>query len=333
MSVIHRSEWAMKRRAVLLASVFVIATLAVYWAKVHDRPSASPAASTKSADAAKVEANENRGPTQLATRVTPELPRAGQRPSQSREVPSLGAQFVAAKNLRQFYDQLAEMPDQTGQAKYFMAKALIACNLFTDNTPEQLESSYRKLSLPSPKLEQRMEALREMAQRCSGFYRFQGPRLHDLLMQSASAGQPAAIAYTLSTLDASGKAPEAAATAIRLLENPDAEVLERLLPYFQLRKTPWIVGDPTESPRAEILADAWRLNACSRGADCGPSSPYLLGVCWSHGTCGAPSLDAYYQNFKYSPNDYLQVVQASRVISDAISQRQWAVIGLHPRQR
>lgn len=322
----------MKRRALVLACVFVVVSVLVYWGHFQERSSESPAATTSST--AKAKANENAAPSQPPRRVAEPLQAPAQRPPELREIPSLAAQFVAARNLRQFYDQLAEMPDQTGQAKYFMAKALIACNLFIDNTPEQLESGYRKLTpLPSSNFDQRMEALRELGQRCSGFYRFQGARLHDLLMQSAAAGYPAAIAYTLGALDASGKAPEAAATAIRLLETPDAEVLERLLPYFQLRKTSWIVGDPAESPRAEILADAWRLNACSRGADCGPSSPYLHGVCWSHGTCGASGLDAYFQNFKYSPNDYQQVLRASRIISDAISQRQWAVIGLHPRQR
>jgi hypothetical protein len=221
--------------------------------------------------------------------------------------------FAIAPNYKKLYDELSELPDETGEARYFMGKAVAACNLFIGF---KLEAHERVIG--STQYIKR-EAFRELSQQCEGFYGFKGPSASGLWKQAAAKGYPGAVAATLTSLPRS----EAEVTAARLLEGGNPQALESLLSYLEPRsKFSTLEVDGQRAP-PDVLAEAWRLYACDRGADCGP---FLFERCWAASECGAADFQSYLRDFK--PQSYSLVRRFESEIARAVESRDWRTLGV-----
>jgi hypothetical protein len=221
--------------------------------------------------------------------------------------------FATATNYKKLYDDLAVLPDETGEARYFMGKAIAACNLFTGYKLEDHERVIPR-TLPT-----KLEAFREMGRQCDGFYGFKGLGAADLWKQAAAKGYPGAIAASLSQLPSS----QAETTAARLLESGDPEALEGLLSYLQPRTRFSTLEVDGQRMTPDVAANAWRLYACSRGADCGP---VLFERCWAASECGAPTFETYLRDYK--PQTYSLVRKFEMEIARAVQSRDWRTLGV-----
>jgi hypothetical protein len=222
-------------------------------------------------------------------------------------------QYASATNYKKLYDSLLAQPDKTGEARYYMAKALAACNLFTGF---KLEDHERAIPRSQP---HKLIAFREMSKQCEGFYGFKGASPIQLWREAAAKGYPAGIAATLYELDP----PKAEAAAAKLLETGDPEALDRLLIYLQPRARSFAVEVDGQRASPEVATNAWRLYACSRGTDCGP---FLFEQCWSAGECGAPNFPAYLRDYK--PQIYPLVRRFEEEIARAVAARDWRALGV-----
>jgi len=229
-------------------------------------------------------------------------------------VPMTPAQrFAKATNYKQLYDELSALPDETGEARYFMGRALVACNMFTGYRLEYHEKGI------APDQTTKLEAFREMSRLCDGFYGLKGPTARALWQEAAAKGYPGAVARTLDQLPKS----EAETTAAQLVESGDAEALGGVLDFLQTRARFSTLELDGFRPPPQVTFEAWRLYVCSHGADC---SPYLFQQCWSTNQCGAPTFASYlrdYQQQLYSP-----VVRLEAEIARAVQNHDWRSLGL-----
>lgn len=158
-----------------------------------------------------------------------------------------------------------------------------------------------------------------MSRLCDGFYGFKGPSIAELWKQAAAKGYPGAVAATLYQLPRS----EAEVTAAQLLEGGDPEALERLLIYLQPRAKFSMLEVDGQRATPEVMGNAWRLYACSRGADC---EAFLFERCWAANECGAPNFQSYLRDYK--PQTYSLVRRFETEIARAVESRDWRTLGV-----
>ncbi len=303
----NRALGSMKRTKIALA-VVAFALVAI-WMKVPQT------ATNMIADALRSTPSESQSavPTSRSGQTSP-AEKSASKASGGNAAPLTPAQrFATATNYKKLYDELAALPDESGEARYFMGKALVACNLFTGYT---LEDHQRVIPRTQSN---KLEAFREMSQLCDGFYGFKGPGPMELWKQAAAKGYPGAMAATLSQLPRS----EAETAAARLLEGGDPEALERLLLYLKTRTRSSMLEVDGERATPDVAANAWRLYACSRGADCGS---FLFEQCWAANECGAPNFQVYLREYK--PQTYSLVRRFEVEIARAVEARDWRALGV-----
>ena len=236
-------------------------------------------------------------------------------------------EFSRTSDLKAFYDKYSG--DFRAEATYFRARAYAICIDYVNSTAQEVEKRFAALGSPDhPEFRKRLEALRVFSSQCAGFYKSGNPDLTRMFAEAAAQGYPPAVAMTL--MDMKAKGLDADSKAAELLQSNDPEVLDRVMPYLFMRSK-LTLGDPNETPRPAIVADAWRLFACSIGADCTSTSRFLLERCWSDAICGASSVEGLFQGFKYSPSDYQELLKARALIESSIRQRNWRAIGLATR--
>jgi hypothetical protein len=221
--------------------------------------------------------------------------------------------FAAAANYKELYDELSALPDETGEARYFMGRALVACNLFTGYRLEDHEKAI------APTQTNKLEAFREMSRLCEGFYGFKGPGPRALWQEAAAKGYPGAVARLLDQFPIS----EAETVAARLVESGDPEALGSVLDFLQTRARFSTLEVDGLRATPQVTSEAWRLYVCSRGADCGP---FLFEQCWAANQCGAPTIQCYLRDYK--PQLYSSVVRLEAEIARAIQNRDWRSLGL-----
>lgn len=300
----------MKRNRIVLTIVAVVAiVLVAIWMKVPQKVTNIVAGALGS------------NPSEPGSSVPD--PRTGQRSSLANSTskvpggtgrPLTPAQrFAIAPNYKKLYDELALLPDETGEARYFMGKAVAACNLATGYKLEDYERAI------SPTQPNKLAAFRELSQQCDGFYGFKGPGAEELWKQAAAKGYPGAVAATLYLLPPS----EAEATAAKLLEGGNPEALERLLTYLQPRTKFSTLEVDGQRATPEVTTNAWRLYACSRGADC---ASFLFEQCWAANECGAPNFPIYLRDYKPQTSSLVSRFEAE--IARAVESRDWRALGI-----
>jgi hypothetical protein len=200
--------------------------------------------------------------------------------------------------------------------------------MYVEKTPAEVEKNFASQGSPEDTgFKKRLEALRKLGSQCSGFHGAENPGILRLMAEAAALGYPPAVATTLFGLRSQGKGGEADQKAVELLQTKDPEVVERLIPYVLSGVRPDVLSAEM-SANVGIVTDAWRLYSCSIGADCSESSRFLLERCWSESLCGATSVNSLFQDYKYSPSDYQELLRVRALIESSILQRNWRAIGL-----
>lgn len=139
------------------------------------------------------------------------------------------------------------------------------------------------------------------------------------MQQAAAKGYPGAAAALVRESDGA----KGEAVVARLLQEGDPEALYMLQYYLQMRARSWMLEVDGQAPRADVAADAWRLYACSRGADCGP---FLFEQCWAKDQCGAINFQDYLRTYK--PESYASIVTLEESIARAVRARDWRALGI-----
>lgn len=224
--------------------------------------------------------------------------------------------FALATNYKVLYDELSQQQDQTGESRYFMGKAVHACYLFTSFT---LDQHLTTMPPGSPNYATKMDAFKEMAEQCKGFYGFKGPGAMQLWREAAGKGYEPAVAATLHELDRS----KAEAATAAILERGDPIALERLLIHLQAKAPSLAVEVDGQRASPQVASEAWRLYACSRGADC---SAFLFERCWAAAECGAPNFQTYLGTYK--PQIASAVGRFEAEIARAVAARDWRALGI-----
>jgi len=71
--------------------------------------------------------------------------------------------------------------------------------------------------------------------------------------------------------------------------------------------------------------------ACDLGPDCITLGPEIKLACAHGGYCNAQTFEELYQNFLASPWAYSTALRYRSIIYNAISTRDWALLGLQPK--
>lgn len=224
--------------------------------------------------------------------------------------------FALSTNYKDLYDELSRQPDLTGESGYVMGKAVAACNFFFGLTLDQLEKN--SIFPGTPNYAARLAALREMGAHCKDFYGFKGPTPMQLWKEAATKGYVPALAASLSEFDRA----KAEAAAAEILEGGNPEALERLVIWLQMRAQHMSLEVDGQRASPEVVEQAWRLYACSRGADC---YSYLFDQCWQAGHCS--------HNFQVYLRDFRSQIQPSVIrleaqIARAVTARDWRALGI-----
>jgi hypothetical protein len=269
-------------------------------------------------------------------------------------------EFRAARDLRAYADALSARRAQlNGDERYHLAKTLEECQ-FVASMNEDLvayAAKQRRLFLANLPAGDATNARRISAyeasdntQRCA---KFQGAKIsprdiEDLYEAAAQQGDARAQARILvadlnKQNNSTKPAGETGATTrmegddlsrlIGLLETHDPEALLIVGQFLsssafsqQLR-----IGPNGEVPEPSAFLGAFSLVACDFGPDCIAVNRESLNACAYAGYCNAQSFEELYQNFLASPWAYAQAMRYRGIIHDAITTRNWALIGLIPK--
>ena len=270
-------------------------------------------------------------------------------------------EFRAARDLKAYADTLgARRGTLNGDERYHLAKTLEECQFVTSMSEDlaAYSAKQRRLFLANLAAGDPMNAKRIAAfeasdntQRC---LKFQGARIsakdiEDLYQAAAQQGDPRAQARMLvadlnkHNANNPAKPADSLATArmdgndlnrlIGLLETHDPEALLIVGQFLsssafasQIR-----IGPNGEVPEPSAFLGAFSLVACDFGPDCIALNREALNACAFAGYCSSQSFEELYQNFLSSPWAYAQAMRYRSIIHDAITTRNWALIGLIPK--
>lgn len=149
---------------------------------------------------------------------------------------------------------------------------------------------------------------------CEGFADIDAVLLSDievLLRKAAASGSVPAQIRLLATDLASGRnvvASEASALVSEALSSEDPAALWELAGAVSNMQgeNDGELGAFSGLPQHEY---AWRLAACDRGFNCGPTSDVLQSVCVIGGYCGYASYEDFLRSVVLSPAEYAEVVR------------------------
>ena len=273
-------------------------------------------------------------------------------------------EFRAATDLKAYADQLsARRASLNADERYHLAKTLEECQFVASMNEDLIAyaAKQRRLflaGLPAgdPLNGKRIAAFEasDNTQRCA---RFQGTRIspkeiEELYAAAAQQGDPRAQARMFvadlnkhnngtnapskPTGDTSaGQRTDGAElnVLIGLLETHDPEavvtvgqVLSTMATTQQLR-----IGRDGDVAEPNAFLGAFLLVACDYGPDCLTLNREALNACAYAGYCDARSYEDLYQNFLASPFAYAQAMRYRSIIHDAMTTRNWALIGLTPK--
>jgi hypothetical protein len=272
-------------------------------------------------------------------------------------------EFRAATDLKAYADQLsARRASLTADERYHLAKTLEECQFVASMNEDLIAyaAKQRRLflaGLPAgdPLNGKRIAAFEasDNTQRCA---RFQGTRIsakeiEDLYAAAAQQGDPRAQARMfvadLNKHNNGSSAPRPSGDTsagqrtdgaelnilIGLLETHDPEavvtvgqVLSTMATTQQLR-----IGRDGDIAEPNAFLGAFLLVACDYGPDCLALNREALNACAYAGYCDARTYEDLYQNFLASPFAYAQAMRYRNIIHDAMTTRNWALIGLTPK--
>lgn len=178
---------------------------------------------------------------------------------------AIAAEFQSAPDLKAFFDTYSSPAyAQNGAAAFYAAKAISACVLFVNKTPEAVEQTlFGNVDKNNPEAAIRISALRALGNPCKGFTgKANFADMPSLFKAAALLGDPNGLAATLLEMDEDGKKLEALELAKQLLSNPGSDMVQSLIAYFEFRVQPWTVGNGERFYPKPMIADAWRLVGC-----------------------------------------------------------------------
>jgi hypothetical protein len=284
------------------------------------------------------------------------IPRA-----QASRLSGVALEFRTTRDLKSFADGIAaRAPNLSGDERYYLAKTLEEC-LFATTVNEDLAAYSAKqkrqflasLTTGDANNEKRIAAYEaaDNTARCLGFQnaRISQKDIDTLYRAAAQQGDPRAqarivtaeLSKSLGKSDPSAPAQpmqqsgDSLSALISLLESGDPEamilvgqVLAQSPVREQLR-----IGPNGESPEASAFLGAFTLVACDLGQDCtrAEMNRDLLQACAFANYCNPQSFEEFYRDFLASPFTYSQAMRYRSVIHSAISEHNWALIGLTPK--
>lgn len=150
---------------------------------------------------------------------------------------------------------------------------------------------------------------------------------YELVKQAAAAGDPKALAAQLVRDNTKSREEDlnAAKSAQQLAALRDPLVIANLAGYFDTRDSShrWRL-EPFEEPiSGKDLAIAWSLSACEFGADCSNQSVQLVTGCIRLGNCDVEDLNAYFQRYITSPEQFARIMQLKGMILTGLTSGQW----------
>ena len=266
-------------------------------------------------------------------------------------------EYRATRDLKAYADGLLSRRDSlTGDERYYLAKALEECQ-FATSLNEDLaaySSKQRRQFLAGLPMGDPLNAKRTAAydavdssQRC---LRFQGTKIaakdieelyHAAAMQGDPRAQSRILVAELSKNLTSSRVDSAPAQLqmddfsriVSLLESQDPEAILVVGQFLaqsamanQLR-----IGSTGEYPEPSAFLGAFSLVACDLGPDCITLGPEIKLACAHGGYCNAQTFEELYQNFLASPWAYSTALRYRAIIYNAISTRDWSLLGLQPK--
>lgn len=306
-------------------------------------------------------------PTDLAPPplVTPQEPLAPQRPAtmpapvpraQPARISQVALDYRSTRDLKAYADALmARRPNLTSDENYYLAKALEECQ-FATNINEDLaaySAKQRKEFLARLPVEDPLNAKRiaaydavDSSQRC---LRYQNAKIavkdieelyRAAAMQGDARAQGRMLVAELQKGLSTSRTTEPQTAPIddftritALLESKDPEAILIVGQFLaqsaltnQLR-----IGPNGETPEPSAFLGAFSLVACDFGPDCVQLKPELQLACAHGGYCDAQTFDELYQNFMASPWVYVNAMRYRTIIQNAITTRNWSLIGLTPK--
>ena len=290
-------------------------------------------------------------PQRPATMPAP-VPRA-----QPARVSPVALEFRAARDLKAYADGLlARRASLTSDENYYLAKALEECQFATTINEDLAAYSgkQRREFLSRLPGEDALNAKRiaaydavDSSQRCQ---RFQGAKIaakdidelyRAAAMQGDARAQGRMLVAELNKNLSNNRNVEQATTApvddfsriTSLLESKDPEAILIVGQFLaqsaltnQLR-----IGPNGEMPEPSAFLGAFSLVACDFGPDCVSLKPELQLACAHGAYCEAQTFEELYQNFMASPWVYVNAMRYRSIIRNAISTRDWSLIGLTPK--
>jgi len=253
--------------------------------------------------------------------------------------------FEKAKDLKAFYDRVSTL--STPEAKYYAARAMQECLEQRYIPVDNLRRDFAQRIAPTdPSYSLRAAALERLTEdRCGGFAAgfLNDASAKQMIAQAAEQGDIRARMAQLQLaiqqrLTASGEQGPRSTTLtneeLALLreaaQSDDPDIYRRLANWWLLwqRNEGVHAGPNRESVNSLAWSAAWSMLACENGMNCSGDSRFLNMQCASQGFCGAPDLNAYYQQYGLSPYQYQQALNYQLMIRAAILQGQWDWIGL-----
>jgi hypothetical protein len=266
--------------------------------------------------------------------------------------------FRSARDLKAYADSLMSRRESlTADERYYLAKALEECQFATSINEDLAAYSAKQkrqflsgLPTGDPLNAKRIAAYDavDASQRC---LRFQNTKIasRDIdelyraaAMQGDARAQSRLVVAELSNKMTSPRLDSAAPAQVQmddfsrivsLLESQDPEAILIVGQFLaqsamanQLR-----IGPTGEYPEPSAFLGAFSLVACDLGPDCVTLGRELQLACAHGGYCNAQTFEELYQNFLASPWAYSQAIRYRAIIYNAISTRDWALIGLRPK--
>ena len=266
-------------------------------------------------------------------------------------------EFRAARDLKGYADGLLARRDSlSGDERYYLAKALEECQFATSMNEDlaAYSSKQRRQFLAGLPIGDPLNAKRTAAydavdssQRC---LRFQGTKIaakdieelyHAAAMQGDPRAQSRILVAELNKNLTSNRVDSAPAQIqmddfsriVSLLESQDPEAILVVGQFLaqsamanQLR-----IGPTGEYPEPSAFLGAFSLVACDLGPDCITLGPEIKLACAHGGYCNAQTFEELYQNFLASPWAYSTALRYRSIIYNAISTRDWSLLGLQPK--
>jgi hypothetical protein len=249
---------------------------------------------------------------------------------------AIASEFHGSRNLKAFYDKYAGPAyANDGTAAYYRAMALKDCMSWHKLDPDKFASmfmpNYR--NNPAPEVQLRVKAIFNYAERCSGFAEAADTQLiHAAMNRALALNEPGAIAKQLSTIYHAGQHAEAESLGRQLLQDPNPDIVDGILVYLGGRAEGWTPSNFGDLS-IDLRRDAWRLAACSWGADCGPTHHDLRAACLAQAVCNSPSYVEYLQQHQYSPENFQRLQQLANFITNSVASRNWEALGLTTTHR